>query len=563
MSQQKFRIGITMAGAVSAGAYTAGAMDYLIEVLEKWEKAKAQNREIGKDNPGYDETIPMHDVEIPIFSGASAGGITAVITSAAVQQNIPPVIPTKRNDTIYKSQNLFYHTWVDLIQDDMVPLLFDNSDIDHGKEVDSLLNAQFVEALANRVVKSGKYIPYPRPYLSERLEIMVSLSNLKGIPFDIGFRSEADRTNFYHTCSYRDYGHFVLAADYNNDGCIPVSYTEDINLKPLRQSAMATGAFPIGLAARNLTRSRKFIQDNKYINPLCGKPDYNLQIDDPYETLNADGGMLNNEPFDVTDDILLDKTGQSREESKHHNTFKSTVLMIDPFPSEPVPEGVKEKPLRAALFAMAGELISTMRGELSFKRDSLEVAFEDDNYSRFLIAPSRYDGLGKNYQGSHAIACGSLGGFGGFFEKSFREHDYYLGRRNTQRFLRQHFCIPKDTTNPLFNDFGNTARERFSIKFTGDQREYIPIIPDLGYDKNDLTKNIEPEAAWPKFDSKRFKEIESLVKTRLEKVILAIAELNWFFNVLAWIGIRIFRNKVADKVVNTIQEDFKKRDLLN
>jgi len=39
-NQKTFRLGIAMAGAVSAGAYTAGAMDYLLEALESWQKAK-------------------------------------------------------------------------------------------------------------------------------------------------------------------------------------------------------------------------------------------------------------------------------------------------------------------------------------------------------------------------------------------------------------------------------------------------------------------------------------------------------------------------------------------
>ena len=33
-----FHLGITMAGAVSVGCYTAVFMDYLIEILELWEK---------------------------------------------------------------------------------------------------------------------------------------------------------------------------------------------------------------------------------------------------------------------------------------------------------------------------------------------------------------------------------------------------------------------------------------------------------------------------------------------------------------------------------------------
>lgn len=40
MSKKKFQVGLCMAGAVSAGAYTAGVMDYLLEALNQWEKRR-------------------------------------------------------------------------------------------------------------------------------------------------------------------------------------------------------------------------------------------------------------------------------------------------------------------------------------------------------------------------------------------------------------------------------------------------------------------------------------------------------------------------------------------
>ena len=55
MKDNTFRIGLCMAGAVSAGAYTAGVMDYLLEALEEWEKRKGQ--------PG----VPTHKVAIPVM----------------------------------------------------------------------------------------------------------------------------------------------------------------------------------------------------------------------------------------------------------------------------------------------------------------------------------------------------------------------------------------------------------------------------------------------------------------------------------------------------------------
>ena len=56
-----------MAGAVSAGAYTAGVVDYLLESLHLWEKAKKHNTILGKEHPEYNHSIPMHDVELAVF----------------------------------------------------------------------------------------------------------------------------------------------------------------------------------------------------------------------------------------------------------------------------------------------------------------------------------------------------------------------------------------------------------------------------------------------------------------------------------------------------------------
>jgi len=37
---KEFQIGLAMSGAVSAGAYTAGVFDFLIQALDEWEKAR-------------------------------------------------------------------------------------------------------------------------------------------------------------------------------------------------------------------------------------------------------------------------------------------------------------------------------------------------------------------------------------------------------------------------------------------------------------------------------------------------------------------------------------------
>jgi len=93
MTQEPFRIGLTMAGAVSAGAYTAGVVDYLLETLELWQEAKDRS----------DPDVPKHEVIIEVVSGASAGGIVGTLLLAAL---------------LKKDRSLLRRVWVDMFDDE-------------------------------------------------------------------------------------------------------------------------------------------------------------------------------------------------------------------------------------------------------------------------------------------------------------------------------------------------------------------------------------------------------------------------------------------------------------
>jgi len=54
MEEKNFHLGLCLAGAVSAGAYTAGVIDYLIEALDKWQKRKNENL---PDTPSHNVVI--------------------------------------------------------------------------------------------------------------------------------------------------------------------------------------------------------------------------------------------------------------------------------------------------------------------------------------------------------------------------------------------------------------------------------------------------------------------------------------------------------------------------
>ena len=65
-----------------------------------------------------------------------------------------------------------------------------------------------------------------------------------------------------------------------------------------------------------------------------------------------------------------------------------------------------------------------------------------------MISPTR-QGNGSDAAKQFPIASGVLGGFGGFLHELFRRHDYLLGRRNAQAFLRWNFGLP-ETNDRLF-----------------------------------------------------------------------------------------------------------------
>ena len=77
-----FEIGLVLAGAVFAGAYVGGVVDFLVEALDVWEEAKENKRGSGASKSDWD--VPPHDVLLRVISGTSAGGLTAGISAAAL-----------------------------------------------------------------------------------------------------------------------------------------------------------------------------------------------------------------------------------------------------------------------------------------------------------------------------------------------------------------------------------------------------------------------------------------------------------------------------------------------
>ncbi len=531
-NQNTFRIGISMAGAISAGAYTAGVMDYLFEALESWQKAK------DLDLPG----VPKHNIVIEVLSGASAGGMTAVITSAAMQRTFPHI-----NQQNYKTDvtrdNPLYDSWVNLTEQpssDMMSQMLNTDDIlanaaNPDKEVRSVFNSLFIEKIARRTIDNLIADPTTRrKYIAEDMELFTTVTNLRGFNYELQFITELGRREDRMTM-HKDIVHFQLSPTgvYRNDGKIPFNFAtpDGVNRNMLIDAAIATGAFPIGLAPRVVVRDAKYINDNPLLKITHGTGSLvNPKAD--YNTVCVDGGVINNEPYDLTETILtnrqmarMEKGGNSSDAyiiKTSATEFDTTVLTIDPFPNYNDKPSPNYFDLVAMKFA-ATNLIGAMRQQLMLKSDLLEKSYSENDYSRFMIAPIRtYKGKRQDY----SIACGSLGGFGGFFNKNFREHDYMLGRRNCQRFLQEFFCVPASANNPIVS-FGYDGIADNSIVCNNPTLR--PIIPDIRI-SDDGTQLVKPkeegEFDYPKISLKYIMSLESKAQKRFDVVLSNITKGN-------------------------------------
>ena len=546
-----FHLGLCLAGSVSAGSYTAGVLDYLLDALKIWEERKRQNL----------PDTPTQDVRISVIGGASGGGMTGIIASSILQNEIIPVkFPTSLKEVLAdQPQNKLYNAWVDMLGEDMFPMMLDTADIDKNKEITSLLNSDFIDKLANKLVKAkeNKNRNFPG-YIYSPLKVFLTLTNLAGFPYEISYRGNTT-LNKYYMAVHNDYACFKLNTDEaEKDEWMPLDFATGKNVETARLAAMATGAFPIFLKSRVLARETREVNKIrwlKYVDPVQGNE---------YVTQNIDGGILNNEPFEIVRFVLNELTSQP--DSTIYNDpdfFKSTILLIDPFPSEK-PADFK---IDTGFLKTLAYTINCLVGQGRAKPGILASSVNIDLAGQFMIAPSRRvpgsDGKEKQVQGEKAIASSSLDGFGGFLSKEFRVHDYFLGRYNCEIMLRDYFIIPESSIdqNPIFKEgYSNVDKSKFWVlkkekeivdgKEVEVERKYYPIIPlfqerTIGFPVPNFSSGIN----WPTINSKEVESFRSLIRKRAQVILLTLLTKNTFRKILLWIGAKVVLNKIITKAI--------------
>lgn len=536
-----FEIGLTMAGAVSAGAYTAGVMDFFFEALESYSNAKRI--------PGWDG--PTHDVRIPIMSGASAGGMTSSICALhvfrAAFDHVWPQNPEKK--TPRRRRNRLYSSWVEDID---IRRLLETSDIDAsaaGAPVRSLLCCDVIDRIVDDAFDLDGEIRAPQWVGRDgdpSLRVRLTLTNLRGVPyaFDIYGAGDPRRYGMLNHADLLDFKIGVAPTSEPGVYALDIRDTTTPDWDLFRTAAKATGAFPIGLAPRRISRDSsqyEYISRIRYGDDVA-RPDKWIDSVNPYEFVAVDGGAIDNEPLEMTR-RFLSGGAEKRIKNDGINTDKA-VILIAPFPNfleaktqqAQGPTSGDETDL--SLARVATTLLSTLTDQARFKPDELRRAADAEYYSRYLVSPSR-EPIGTPESIKYPIACGAMGGFSGFLHHSFRRHDYLLGRRNAQAFLRWHFLLPEKAE--LFSEFvgdrekwlvrepGNPAALKAIATRTESGLRALPIIPLFGDLVNEI---VIPSGDLPDCESvfgPRREPLDGLVKARAAKVVGRLVDVHLQF----------------------------------
>lgn len=531
-----YHIGLSMAGAVSAGSYTAGMLTQLFENIDKWYEYKTKGFTFktpdGEEVTITPEEMPQHDISIEALSGASAGGMCTALLAVCFAEG--------------KFDRL-YDTWVNQV--DLKPMLSTSDIRSTNSPVYSFFNVNVIDKIAEGITN---FVHNPSnswpPYLAEQIDMYLTLTNLEGIPYGLTFNSNSNSNQFIR--NFADYKRFTLIKPgseipFPDDSTLlnPRAKSSQSNIKEwseLVSTCVASGAFPFGLKPRTISRRKiEFDKREWYFNyqmqpGVKPEPQYvNVNwVDGTPDTIDfqyVDGGVMNNEPFELVRRRLALNQGYWRNPTKG-NEAKSGVIMIDPFPSDaPEISGSVISKL-PEVSQLAGELFGSLRNQALFSQDLLYAALDPSVYSRFLVSPSRYELIDGQYvQASVPLASSILGAFGGFISVAFRNHDYELGRRNCYDFLQKHFSLPLSNPivdyvekNGLTDKYLKAGWLKSKINSDGISElnmQIIPVIPESAKDNN-LTVLMAPAyPEWPKVYPDQLGELREMAYARFERVL--------------------------------------------
>jgi Patatin-like phospholipase len=483
-----FRLGLALNGAAASGAWTAGALDFLVEALDLWDDKKRRDRERGDGRA----TVPDHELRVGIAGGASGGGICAALLARAAPWDFPHATDA---EAVANAANPFWRVWVECL--DIAPML-DASDLSSpGAVPASLLSGAAMEAVGGVIRgwsgEAAALRPRRRGWLADPFRVLLALTNLRGVPYRIEFGADGGgRERASHYLDHADHALFAFAADSGRDAA-SLGLRGDEHLvgdaagwERFAEFAKATAAIPAGFPARRLSRPTADYDWRGVVLPGEGwqspplvrlrHPDWGaldppVRHDLPYWFDCVDGGALDNRPVELVRAALAGLGGSNPRGPKEAHT---TVLLLDPCAAVPrcdPPPAASPCDLLGVFSGLAASWTDGGR----FSAADLLLALEPGVASRFLLT-ARREREGKPRHGAAALATAGMGGFLGFLRRELRVHDYMMGRENCRYFLMHEFVLHEE--NPVFRGFASrhpAAAEEYRPH--PGQSGWLPIVP--------------------------------------------------------------------------------------
>ncbi|HET6184201.1 MAG TPA: patatin-like phospholipase family protein [Acetobacteraceae bacterium] len=545
-----FELALVLGGTVSAGAYTAGVLDFLVQAMDCWSAARAAGQK-----------VPRHKVALRVVAGTSGGGVNAAVLARALAYNFPHFSADSAMDA-GGSGNPFFDTWTAQIHGaggaTGLRAMLETSDL--ASTVPSLLSgapidnaAAFAAAFARGSPVRRDWVGRPLGASAERIDplhVILTVTNLRGVPYRTDFGDGLFQTFVDHAdhvrvgVCYPGMAFDALRPDEWALGFAPLGAARETDWTDFSLFARATSAFPLGLPARMLTRPvadyyyrvALVPQEDGTMSVVPLRPDWSEIPEDPYQFACVDGGATDNEPIELARTALSGVLGRNPRGGKEANR---AVLLVDPFAGA-APLG----PERAgSMIALAGGLVTGMIQQTRYDSSDLLLAAAPDVYSRFMVT-ARRESIDKTLTGGDAIASAGLGAFVGFACADFMRHDFLLGRKNCQDFLRATFVLPEDAD--VFQGMwtGVDASRFRAFAPPG----FLPLIPLYG--DADADQGVAP---WPvnALDPATLREP---IRARVARIAEIEADTGFAGALKGWLAGGLAAGPVADYAVNAIDK---------
>jgi hypothetical protein len=213
------KLAITISGAVSLGSYEAGVLYEVLDAISQHNNDPA--------------TTADDRIVIDVLTGASAGGMTAIVLAQKLLYNA--------GEFQGPYDNPLYNLWVKRISLAGLQATDENEPALH-----SLFSSNLIEAISREALQ-GRYETMPPPpqqrhaAVEDTIRVGVAITNLNGVGY--GY-------------SVIPGGKFIYIDQMTRQVEASSCDTGDF-WEPLRQAAVACGAFPVAFRPQEVQRSSK------------------------------------------------------------------------------------------------------------------------------------------------------------------------------------------------------------------------------------------------------------------------------------------------------------------